>query len=214
MKQATLHYIYDPFCGWCYAAAPLVEAAATLPELTIQLHAGGMLAGPNRRQIDLDWRDYVMPHDQRIEALSGQVFGTPYFEGLLRDVTAIMDSAQPIAGILAAEKLNQQGLAMLHRLQIAHYQEGLRISDTPVLIQLAVTMGYDEATFAQALTAIQGAETNAHIESSRTLLNQVGGRGFPTMALERNNGQWLLLPSSQYLGQVDAWKAFLNQNLS
>ena len=22
-----LHYIYDPLCGWCYGAKPLVQAA-------------------------------------------------------------------------------------------------------------------------------------------------------------------------------------------
>jgi hypothetical protein len=27
MNQPTLHHIYDPLCGWCYAVAPLVRAA-------------------------------------------------------------------------------------------------------------------------------------------------------------------------------------------
>ncbi|MEG1327174.1 MAG: DsbA family protein, partial [Janthinobacterium sp.] len=27
----TLHYIFDPLCGWCYGAAPLVEAARAVP---------------------------------------------------------------------------------------------------------------------------------------------------------------------------------------
>lgn len=27
MNNAVLHYIYDPLCGWCYGAAPLVRAA-------------------------------------------------------------------------------------------------------------------------------------------------------------------------------------------
>ncbi|MGE1526886.1 hypothetical protein [Pseudomonas putida] len=33
MQQATLHYFYDPFCGWCYAAAPMVSAAQDVPSL-------------------------------------------------------------------------------------------------------------------------------------------------------------------------------------
>ncbi|MBP6117346.1 MAG: DsbA family protein [Neisseriaceae bacterium] len=211
--RATLHYIFDPFCGWCYAAAPLVDAAATLPELTVALHGGGMLAGDQRRQIDKDWRGYVMPHDERIAQLSGQPFGEPYFEGLLRDLSYVMDSAQPIAAILAADALNGQGLAMLHRLQVAHYQEGQRISDTPMLIQIAVALGHDAAAFAQALSDAQGDPTVAHINAARTLLRQVGGQGFPTMALALDNGQWQVLPSSQYLGKVDDWLAFLRQQL-
>ena len=27
MSSATLHYIYDPLCGWCYGAKPLIQAA-------------------------------------------------------------------------------------------------------------------------------------------------------------------------------------------
>lgn len=28
MATATLHYFHDPFCGWCYGAAPLVAACS------------------------------------------------------------------------------------------------------------------------------------------------------------------------------------------
>ncbi len=31
-----LHYIYDPLCGWCYGAAPLVQAARGISGLTIE----------------------------------------------------------------------------------------------------------------------------------------------------------------------------------
>lgn len=213
MPSATLHYIFDPFCGWCYAVAPLIEAAASLPELTVTLHGGGMLAGANRRQIDAGWRDYVMPHDERIAQMSGQPFGSAYFDGLLRDIGAEMDSAQPIAAILAATALNGQGLAMLHQLQSAHYVAGQRISETPVLIQLATALGHDANAFTQALHDQQGAATEAHIAASRSLLGQLGGQGFPTVALAHADGRWQVLPVSQYLGQADAWRNWLSTQL-
>lgn len=137
MTGTTLHYIFDPLCGWCYGAAPLVKAAKTIPGLTIALHAGGMMTGNNRRQITDEWRNYVIPHDKRIAELTGQPFGEAYFNGLLRDTTAVMDSEPPITAILAAQALAGRGLDMLHRIQEAHYQEGRRIADTPVLEALA-----------------------------------------------------------------------------
>jgi len=133
MTETTLHYIFDPLCGWCYGAAPLVKAAQSLPGLKIVPHAGGMMTGNNRRQITDEWRNYVIPHDKRIAEMTGQPFGEAYFNGLLRDTTAVMDSEPPITAILAAEKLAGRGLDMLHRIQQAHYQEGRRIADTPVL---------------------------------------------------------------------------------
>ena len=115
MRATTLHYIYDPLCGWCYAAAPLVAAARSM--LPVIPHAGGMMTGTNRRQVSPALRNYVIPHDQRIAAMTGQAFGDDYFNGLLLDHTAVFDSAPPIAAILAAEQMmgEQLGGAALSR---------------------------------------------------------------------------------------------------
>ncbi len=69
---ATLHYIYDPLCGWCYGAKPLVQAASQV--LPVSLHGGGMMAGNNRQFVSPNLRDYVMPHDRRIAEYTGQPF--------------------------------------------------------------------------------------------------------------------------------------------
>jgi len=45
---ATLHYFHDPLCGWCYAAAPLVTAAAAVPGVALKLHGGGPMIGALR----------------------------------------------------------------------------------------------------------------------------------------------------------------------
>ena len=108
-----LHYIYDPFCGWCYGAAPLVKAAREV--LPVQGHGGGMMAGPYRQRVSAELRGYVLPHDARIAQLTGQPFGEAYAEGLLRDTTAVFDSEQPIAAILAAEDVAACGLDLLAR---------------------------------------------------------------------------------------------------
>lgn len=40
-----LHYLYDPFCGWCYGAAPLLTKAMEIEGLAIIPHGIGMLSG-------------------------------------------------------------------------------------------------------------------------------------------------------------------------
>ncbi|MGB8417466.1 DsbA family protein [Paraburkholderia sp.] len=207
--MTVLHYIFDPLCGWCYAAAPLVAAAREVPGLTVQFHGGGMLAGANRRPITPEWRTYVMPHDRRIEDLTGQPFGTAYFDGLLRDTGAIMDSEPPTTAVLAADALADRGLDMIARLQRAHYVEGRRIADPGVLVELATELGLDAAAFQQAFTRLSGDATREHIAESRRLLAQVGGQGFPTFALERNSGQFDTLDMGRWLGQPAAWASHL-----
>ncbi|MDF3200026.1 DsbA family protein [Pseudomonas sp. 1912-s] len=211
MSAATLHYIYDPLCGWCYGAEPLLHAAQAV--VPIQLHGGGMMTGANRQSVSPQLRDYVMPHDRRIAEYTGQPFGEAYFEGLLRDHSAVFDSAPPISAVLAAEKIAGRGLELLARLQTAHYVEGRRIADNDVLVSLAESIGLDPQAFEAAFDETLGAETLAHIKDSRQWLAKIGGQGFPTLALEQD-GQLQLLDISPWLGKPEAFSVWLRQTVA
>ncbi|MBP0598189.1 DsbA family protein [Herbaspirillum sp. LeCh32-8] len=206
----VLHYIHDPLCGWCYGAAPLVAAARAV--LPVQAHGGGMMAGRNRRPVNAELRNYVMPHDRRIAQMTGQVFGDHYFNGLLTDATAVFDSAPPIAAVLTVQALKGEdaGLDMLAAIQRAHYQDGRRIADQATLAELAQSLGVDAEAFAQTMRKVEEDELARHIDASRELLNYVGGRGFPTFVLQR--GDTLeVLDTGMWLGRPDEWAAFLRQ---
>ncbi|MFS2205981.1 DsbA family protein [Variovorax sp. Varisp36] len=206
----TLHYIFDPLCGWCYAAAPLVDAARNVPGLQVAFHGGGMMTGANRRAITPQWREYVIPHDRRIAEMTGQPFGEGYFEGLLRDTGAVMDSEPPITAILAAESLRSGGgLDMVHRLQRAHYVEGRRIADAQVLKAVAAELGFDTEAFAAAVERLAGEATAQHIAESRQLLQRAGGQGFPTFVLTRADGSASRIEIGPWLGRTEDWKARL-----
>lgn len=208
----TLHYIFDPLCGWCYGAAPLLQSARAIAGLDIALHGGGMMAGGNRQPVTEALRRYVMPHDERIASLTGQPFGEDYFNGLLRDTGAVFDSEPPITAILAAQALDGRGPELLQRIQRAHYVQGLRIADPAVLSALAADIGLDGAAFDAAYAAARGAETESHIAGSRQLLARLGGTGFPTLALERG-GAYELLEPSRYLGRPEQWQADLRARI-
>ncbi|MFF7057648.1 DsbA family protein [Achromobacter spanius] len=208
----TLHYIFDPLCGWCYGAAPLVDAARGVAGLRVTPHGGGMMTGSNRQPVTDALRRYVMAHDERIASMTGQVFGKGYFDGLLRDTGAVFDSEPPTTAILAAEQVAGRGLDLLKRLQRAHYEEGRRIADPAVLKELAREIGLEGAAFDAAYDAAQGADTAAHIAASRRLLAQVGGSGFPTLVLEQH-GAYTLLEPGRYLGRPEQWQADLRNRI-
>ncbi len=206
----TLHYIFDPMCGWCYAAAPLIEAAKCA-DISIVLHGGGMLTGAHRRPITAQWREHVMPHDRRIAQLTKQPFGEAYFEGLLRDSSVVLDSEPPTTAILAAEAIAGRGLDMLHRVQRAHYVEGLRIADHDVLQQLAMEIGLDANTFDAYFSRLVGEVTETHIRESRAWLARTGGQGFPTLAQAQDDGSLTRIELSQWLGRPTDFVATLQQ---
>ncbi|QXZ14074.1 DsbA family protein [Pseudomonas sp. AO-1] len=202
-----LHYIYDPLCGWCYGAKPLVQAAQQV--LPVVAHAGGMMSGANRQRVSPQLRDYVMPHDRRIAEYTGQPFGEAYFEGLLRDHSAVFDSTPPIAAVMAAESIDGRGLQMLGCLQTAHYVEGRRIADESVLFDVAAQMGYVQTTF---VTVFKSVDPQTQVKASRALLARLGGQGFPTLALEQD-GQFTLIDISPWLGKPKAFADWLGQAL-
>lgn len=222
MPSATapvLHYIFDPLCGWCYAAAPLLAAARELPGLQVQWHAGGMLGGAARRTITPEWRGHVMPHDERIAALTGQPFGDAYYNGLLNQVGATLDSTPPIAAMLAAEAIDDRGLDLLARAQTAHYVEGRQISTLAVLQSLAHDLGLDVPDFTTHYEIALAGDVARHIEESREWLQASGGQGFPTFVFEftdRDSGQRVAqrVDMGPWLGNPAGWQDHLRQGLA
>lgn len=197
-----LHYIYDPLCGWCYAAAPLVAAASALPGVELVLHGGGLFAVPTG--LEAPMRQHIRAADGRIAALSGQAFGPAYLDGLLADPATVFHSDPPIAAMLAAEQLAAgQGLAMLKAIQHAHYVEGRRVVEPQVLGELAQTLGLSPTAFEAARLACP---LEAHLSETRRLMARFGIRGFP--ALLREEGEIMTqLAVSDFYGRPDAFAA-------
>lgn len=210
MVTTTLHYIHDPLCGWCYGAAPLVRAARAL--LPVKAHGGGMMAGPARRPVTEDLRSFVLPHDRRIAQLTGQAFGDAYANGLLRDSAAVLDSEPPIAATLAAEALAGRGLDLLARLQAAHYVEGRRIAERPVLVALAIDIGLDGEDFDRSLGEVEGEAVRRHIVDTRALMQRLKVQGFPSFALQQGDA-FSVVDIVPFLGNTARWVAWLRRRL-
>lgn len=182
MTLPTLHYLYDPLCGWCYAAEPLVRAAAAAG-VPLALHGGG-LWDPAVHATDAK-RQMMCETDARIARLTGQVFGPAYFDRLLVDPRSVWWSRPTVAAILAAERLDARAaLPMLVALQRAHYVEGRRIVERNVLAALAREIDVDVDAFVVALDAVP---VDEHIRDTRAIMRRHGLQGYPSFLLERGD---------------------------
>jgi putative protein-disulfide isomerase len=203
--SASLHYIYDPLCGWCYCAEPLVNVATAVDGLKIELHGGGLWPEPTR--LPQESRAYIRQMDERAAAISGQPYGKAYLEGLLPDPTMTLESRPTTAAVLAAEALAGEGLAMLRAIQHAHYERGLKVVEAEVLGDLASELGLDRASF-EAHRA--EARVDEHIAESRRLMQQIGAGGFPAFVLqigERLHG----VPHQRYASDPAGFVEWLEQ---
>lgn len=201
-----LHYINDPLCGWCYAAAPLISAAAQIPEVSIQLHSGGLWINEYRRPLGKALRDYVKPLDKRIQLLTGQPFGERYFNELLLDSSRVLDSEPLIHAMLAVKKAGGDEIIMMERIQQTHYRDGIWTGSVSVLAQLAAEQNINAEQFIRAKEQV---DVNAHINATHILMERLGVAGYPNLALQQGD-KWQLIPLGQFFGDTDAFKKHIN----
>jgi putative protein-disulfide isomerase len=206
--NAVLHYIYDPLCGWCYGAEPLVWAASKVDGLELRMHAGGLWPQPTR--LPDQTRRYIAQADARVGQMSGQPYGEPYLNGLLFDPTLVLESRPVIAAVLAAQAVDpSQALPMLRGIQHAHYERGLHVVRKQTLRAVAAEIGLDAAQFEQAL---QSVPVDEHIAESQELMNNVGAQGFPTFVLQIGN-DWFAVPHGRFASTPAKFVEWLDAQL-
>lgn len=210
----TLHFIMDPQCGWCYAAAPLIDALTELAELQIKPHGGGLFSGANKAAVTTEFSQHMLASDKRIMELTGQQFSDTYYARLFTDKDRILDSDMPITALLAAESLGIHALTMLHNMQKAQFIDGCSMADINHLTSLATQLGVGSKSFVNAFTFFSGEKTDLHIAQSRYLMRVVGGNGFPTFALEHKDGSFTRLDHGSFYGRPRLWSAYVKQILN
>jgi len=204
MTAPTLHYVHDPLCGWCYAVTPMIEAVAQTG-IGIALHGGGLWEPATG--LAPEKCAYIRQNDARIAALTGMAFDPAYLDGLLTDAATVFWSRPTIAAVLAAGTMEGGAdLRMMHAIQHAHYVAGRRVVETPVLAEVAGSIGLAEDAF---LHVFQGAPVDEHIARTRRWMQQLGLHGFPSFILEYD-GQLVRVQHEPFYGRPDAFLHAVN----
>lgn len=206
--SAQLHYIYDPLCGWCYGAEPLMLAALGVDGLALKMHAGCLWPEPTT--LPEQMRAYIQQADKRVGAMSGQPYGAAYLEGLLLDPNMVLDSRPTIAAVLAAAALDPtKGVGMLTRIQHAHYEDGRHVVRHDVLCDIATQLGLERSAFEAELERVPTAE---HIAETHRLMGRLGARGFPFFALEID-GRWQPVAHQRFAGDAGGFAQWLRDEI-
>ena len=196
----TLHYVFDPLCGWCYGASATVSAVSRQPGIQLRLLPSGLFSGQGARSMDEGFASYAWANDQRIERLTGQAFSERYRSGVLADRQQVFDSGPATLALTAvALTAPQRELDALQAIQQARYVDGLDITRVDTLATVLGGLGLQEA--AARLTTpdaelLQG--NRARVEQAQALLQTFGARGVPAFILEEDGRRELLHASSMY----------------
>lgn len=195
-----VRYFFDPLCGWCYGAAPALKMLQGQPDILVSLASVGLFADEASRPMDGGMAAYAWANDQRIQALTGQVFSPAYRDQVLGDTTRPFDSG-PATRALTAVLVSAPAREMdtLHALQHARYVDGLATSDPAVVVALLHGLGLQAA--AQALQAGDTGllnQTRERMKKARSAWQQLGLQGVPALEVQTAGGSRLVTGQALY----------------
>ncbi|SFJ92722.1 DsbA family protein [Celeribacter neptunius] len=186
-------YLYDTYCGWCYAGAPvisaLVEAGAE-----VEMHHRWLFAPEHAQTMGSGLGRMIEQHDARAEQLSGQPFSETYRENILRAPEERLESTLTAQ---AAALVHDQGakveMALARRLQKARWEEGRSAQDAAYIEQILS----DEFDTSTALSDASDA-ARAMAQETERLMHQYGLSGVPVLIMERDETLYNIALSDYY----------------
>jgi putative protein-disulfide isomerase len=203
-------YLFDPLCGWCYGAGPVLEQLAQLDDVTLSLAPTGLFAGEGARPMDKNFAAYAWQNDERIARLTGQRFSEAYRTRVLDAVGNMFDSAPATLGLVAVGLTEPaRELEALKLLQRACYVDGRDNASLEVVAEVL-----EQAEFAAAAGRVRApddalmAAYRTRIEAARVDMARFGVNGVPALIVGEGAAR-RLLSSSVLFGRFDLLAAQL-----
>ncbi|MBK3735257.1 DsbA family protein [Azospirillum brasilense] len=198
--MVEVRYLFDPLCGWCYGAAPMLDRLRADPGIDLTLMPTGLFAGDGARAMDPGFAAYAWANDQRIAALTGLPFTEAYRARVLTGAARFDSGPSTLA--LTAVRLTEprREIDALKAIQRARYVDGV---DTSVIEAVGAVLVAEGLREAAALLAGQDAALaeacRARIAAAAVEMQRFWLRGVP--ALLAGGGQtWRPIRSDALFG--------------
>ena len=203
--QTTVTYLFDPLCGWCYGASPMIRKLAQQSSLTLELAPTGLFAGINRREMNADFAQYAWENDLRIGKMTGQPFSEQYRSDVLGVPNGWLDSEIATLALTAVSLTEPaKQLDALTRLQQARYVDGLDITAVSVVTMLMHEIGLNQAANNLTENAAELQFANETRKQNAQRLSQtLGANGVPAIVVTKE-GQRRLLRGDALFGNFDS----------
>ncbi len=178
---ATLHYVLDPMCSWCWAFRPhWRRVVAWLPEGVAVRYVMGGLAPDS----DQPMSPAMQRHLQSVWRLIAERTGAQFnFEFWTRCQPRRSTYPACRAVVAAALQRDSAEAAMIEAIQDAYYMQARNPSDRDTLLELAAEIGLDPEHFARDLDADAVAE---RLQADFATRDRFGVQGFPSLILAPN----------------------------
>jgi len=203
VSNSDVTYLFDPLCGWCYGATPMLDRLSA-SGVGIELLPTGLFSGAGARPMDEGFAAHAWSNDQRIERLTGQAFTQAYRNNVLNIRGTLLDSHAATLGISAAGLEDpSRRLTALKAIQHARYVDGRDIVTVDGVAAVLADAGMADA--AAMLKKPTETLLTAHRElvgRGRALFQRLHANGVPSLAVIRNDAP-RLIGSNALFGSFD-----------
>lgn len=189
MALATLYYIHDPMCSWCWGFRPTwQQVQSTLKgKVRIQYILGGLAADS----------DLAMPADMQANIkntwahIQKDIPGTAFNFDFWIQNQPRRSTYPSCRAVIAATMQGREsaGETMLLAIQQAYYLQAKNPSDNDVLLQLAADCGLDSERFSADLFSEKCEQL---LQQDLQLAKQLGVHSFPSLVLACNGSNALI----------------------
>jgi len=180
MNSATLFYIHDPMCSWCWGFNKTWEQVKnSLPNsINVQYILGG-LAPDSNEPMPSEMREYIQMNWRKIQQkIPGTEFNYTFWSNCHPK-----RSTYPACRAVIAVKNQKPELekVIIKLIQQAYYLESKNPSEDDVLISLAKMLDIDITQFTHDLNA---ESTQQLLSKDITLMQTLGVSSFPSLVLK------------------------------
>lgn len=184
--MASLIYIADPMCSWCYGFAPELGALLEgLPGLPLQVVVGGLRAY-NTEPMDAGLKTTLQGHWKQVAERTG----LPFSDKALEHENFIYNTEPACRAVVTARMLAPQAsLPVFHAVQRAFYAEGKDVTQSDVLANVAAAALTEAGVPTDAASFLATFKSEPAVMATYHDFEQVkrwGVSGFPTLVLERD----------------------------
>ncbi|PKG56904.1 DsbA family protein [Shewanella sp. Choline-02u-19] len=182
MNLATLFYVYDPMCSWCWGYKPtwsLLEnqLKQQFPDLAIEYRLGG-LAADTDEPMPQDMQVFLQQTWQRISVQLGTQFNFDFWT----ECQPKRATYPACRAILLARDAGLEAEFYL-AVQQAYYLEAKNPSDDTTLVDIASKLAMDREAFAKALNSDL---TKSRLQQEISQTRRLPIQGFPSLVLALN----------------------------
>lgn len=185
-EKATLIYIGDPMCSWCYGFAPEISKAKEQlgNEVNFQLVMGGLR--PYNTETMADLNEFLDHHWKDVATRSGQKFN----HAILQDHSFVYDTEPASRAVITVRTLQPEAeFAFFKAVQTAFYADNKNTHELATYLPLCDQFGVDKTAFAKAFVSEEMKEkTRDDFKYSGAL----GVRGFPSLVVKKGEEYFLI----------------------